>query len=106
MASRKSILIPALLVLVAIGIYTQLTVFVVAPIGALPEGKTVVMLRLKQTEFIDSADGICERIQQGVSLMCRMVIMGKVIGEGKILMRAPYSATLYQISTGGKTYDR
>lgn len=90
----------------AIVIYTQLTIFVVPPIGALPEGRTVVITRLNKTEFIDSPDAMCERIQGGVSLMCRGMVMSTVIGKATILVRLPYSSWLYGVSTGGKHYDR
>ena len=60
----------------AVLIYTQLTIFVIPPIGALPEGKTIIITRLNKTEFIDSPDGMCDRIQGGVSLLCRGMIMG------------------------------
>jgi hypothetical protein len=89
-----------------LAIYTQITIFVVPPIGALPEGKTVVITRLNKTEFIDSPDGMCERIQGGVSLLCRGMLMSAVIEKSTILLRLPYSEWLYSISTGGKTYDR
>lgn len=87
-------------------IYSQLTIFIVPPIGAIPEGKTVVMLRLNKTEFIDSPDAMCERIQGGVSLLCRGMVMGAVVKNTKILIRLPYADWLYLISTGGKRFDR
>jgi hypothetical protein len=94
------------LVIMAIAVYTQITIFVVPPIGAVPEGRTVIMLRLNKTNFIDSADAMCERIQGGVSLMCRGFTMAAVVNNTKILARLPYSRSLYLVSTGGKTYDR
>ncbi len=97
------LVIAAVLIVV---IYTQITIFVIPPIGALPEGKTVIITRLNKTEFIDSPDGMCERIQDGVSLLCRGMIMGAVIEKSTILLRLPYSSWLYSISTGGKVYDR
>lgn len=96
------IICAALLVIV----YTQITFFVIPPIGAIPEGKTVVITRLNKAEFIDSPDAMCERIQGGVSLLCRGIIMGAVLEKATILLRLPYSESLYSISTGGKTYDR
>ena len=87
-------------------IYTQITLFVIPPIGALPEGRTVVITRLNKTEFIDSPDAMCERIQGGVSLLCRGMLMGAVVDKATILARLPYSSWLYSISTGGKSYDR
>jgi hypothetical protein len=98
-----TLVIAAFLIVV---IYTQITIFVIPPIGALPEGKTVIITRLNKTEFIDSPDGMCERIQGGVSLLCRGMIMGAVMENSTILLRLPYSSWLYSISTGGKIYDR
>ena len=86
-------------------VYSQLTVFVVPPIGAVPEGRTVIMLRLNKTNFIDSPDAMCERLQGGVSLLCRGMAMAAVVKNTKILLRLPYSHSLYLVSTGGKTYE-
>ncbi|WP_076858179.1 hypothetical protein [Bradyrhizobium mercantei] len=82
------------------------TIFVIQPIGAIPEGRTVVITRLTNLNFIDSADAVCDRKLGGVSLLCRGVVMGKVAKEARILARLPYSETLYTISTGGKNYSR
>jgi hypothetical protein len=97
------LVIAAVLIVV---IYTQITIFVVPPIGALPEGKTVIITRLNKTEFIDSPDGMCDRIQGGVSLLCRGMVIGAVLEKSTILLRLPYSSWLYSLSTGGKIYDR
>ena len=92
--------------ILAIIIYTQITIFVIQPIGALPEGKTVVITRLNNTEFIESADGVCERLQGGVNLICRISVIGAVLNNATILARLPYTPWLYNISTAGKSYDR
>ena len=105
MKTRTTIAL-VVLAIVIILVYTQITIFVIPPIGAIPEGKTIVMLRLNKTQFIDSPDAMCERIQGGVSLLCRGMIMAAVIQKTTIIARLPYSSLLYQISTGGKTYDR
>ncbi|MBI5112274.1 MAG: hypothetical protein HZA68_09910 [Rhodovulum sp.] len=82
------------------------TVFVIQPIGALPEGRTVVISRLTTMNFVDSADAWCERKMSGVSLLCRMAVIARVSKESTVLLRLPYSDILYKISTNGKTYDR
>lgn len=105
MKNNHTIALVIIAVLV-VTIYSQITIFVVPPIGAIPEGKTIIITRLNTMEFIDSADGMCERIQGGVSLLCRGIIMGAVIEKATILLRLPYSSWLYSISTGGKEYDR
>jgi len=104
--SMKKAFIAAGAALLLLVVYTQITIFVVPPIGAVPEGRTVIMLRLNKTNFIDSPDAMCERIQGGVSLLCRGMAMARVVEATTIMARLPYSETLYLISTGGKTYDR
>lgn len=104
--NRKYTIVLVIAAVLMIAIYTQITIFVIPPIGALPEGKTVVMARLNKTDFIDSPDGMCERMQGGVSLLCRVMVMGAVFEKSTILMRLPYSSWLYSVSTNGKTYER
>ncbi|WP_297771860.1 hypothetical protein [uncultured Roseovarius sp.] len=60
--------------------YFSLTVFLIQPIGALPEGGTLVTARVGKTRVVDSADAICEREMGGVSLLCRSMMMGKFFG--------------------------
>ena len=107
MSKGVFIAIGAFLVIAAIA-STQVTLFVVQPIGAIPEGRTLLLSRTDALEFIDSADAMCERRMGGVSLFCRAAAMGAVVDAdgSNILARLPYSQTLYGISTGGKSYDR
>jgi len=106
-STRKRLVIwAAVLALLLVVAYTQLTLFVVQPIGAVPEGRTLVMRRTGNLKFIDSADAVCEREAGGVSLLCRGTILGTVAESDRILARLPYSEFLYSISTGGKHYDR
>jgi capsular polysaccharide biosynthesis protein len=102
---KNYIIALAIVAVLFVAIYTQITIFVIPPIGALPEGKTVIISRLNKTEFIDSPDAMCERIQCGVSLLCRGIVMAAVIEKSSTLLRLPYSSWLYSISTGGKNYD-
>lgn len=104
---KKTYVISSIIaVALVLAICSQITLFVVPPIGAVPEGRTVVISRLNKTEFIDSPDAMCERIQGYVSLLCRGMVLGTVLEKSTILLRLPYSEWLYSISTGGKTYDR
>lgn len=95
-----------LVIIVAIICYTQFTIFIVPPIGAVPDGRTMIISRLNKTNFIDSPDAMCERMQGGVSLLCRAMALGAVAENAKIHARLPYSEMLYSVSTGGKKYDR
>ncbi|EJN17270.1 hypothetical protein PMI36_05604 [Pseudomonas sp. GM79] len=102
----KKLMVTGLLALIAVAIYTQITLFVIPPIGAVPEGRTVVMLRLNKTNFIDSPDAMCDRMQGGVSLLCRGMTMAAVVEKTKIIARLPYSDWLYLQSTDGKRFNR
>ena len=103
---RNHIITLVIVAVLIVVIYTQITIFIIPPIGAVPEGRTVIITRLNKTEFIDSPDGMCERMQGGVSLLCRGMVMRAVINKSTILLRLPYSSWLYSISTGGKMYNR
>jgi hypothetical protein len=102
----KSLL--AILCVLAVGVVAAqfVTIFVIQPIGAVPEGRTVIITRLNTMQFIDSADAWCERQAGGVNLLCRGAVMARVVNQAIILARLPYSETLYKISTDGKSYDR
>lgn len=103
---RKMLLILLACVLVAAIIGAQfVTLFVVQPIGALPEGRTVVIYRLNNLNFVDSADAFCARKMGGVSLLCRGIVIGQVAKQDNIIARLPYSKALYDISTGGVSYE-
>ena len=102
----KRLVAIALAGLLGIGAAQFVTIFVVQPIGAVPEGRTLVITRLNTMHFIDSADGWCERQTGRVNLLCRAGVVGRVADQATILARLPYSETLYKISTNGKTYER
>lgn len=103
--SRKLIIIFSFL-LMSLVLVTQVTFFVIQPIGVVPEGRTLVMLRMNKTELVDSADGVCEREMGGVSLLCRAMVMSAIVDKGTVLLKLPYSSVLYNFSTDGKVYDR
>lgn len=104
MSKKLIILISTIIILIVA--YSQITLFVVQPIGAVPTGKTLVILRLNKTNFIDSADAMCVRETGSLNLMCRGMMMSAVLNKSKILIKLPYSRFLYEISTGGKEYTK
>jgi hypothetical protein len=106
--TRPQILLAVVVVLAALSVVAVLNVsiFVIQPIGAVPDGRTIILKRVGKLRFIDSADAICEREMGGVSLLCRGGILAAVVKNSDIYMRLPYSRWLYLWSTGGKEYDR
>lgn len=99
-------------VIFLIGLIFRMTcgIFVIQPIGAIPEGRTIVYWRLDMPNmpFIGSADGILDKEGQGVSLLGRGVLLGGLAGplKEKEIFSFGYSETLYLISTGGKQYGK
>jgi len=101
---NKKIILASTVIILLVIVLSQITFFVVQPIGAIPNGKTLVVLRMNKTNLIDSADAMCYRTMGSVNLLCRGMMMAAVVNKGTILLRLPYSRFLYEISTGGKVY--
>jgi hypothetical protein len=102
---KKTITLLSVAILLIV-LLSQITFFVIQPIGAVPDGRTLIILRMNKTKLFDSADAMCEREMGSVSLLCRGMMMGPIGEKGTILARLPYSEFLYNISTDGKTYER
>ena len=82
------------------------TIFVIQPIGAIPDGKTVIIKKMADDmPFIDSADAMCKRRTGGVSLLCRGMALAQ-ISKAEIYARFPYLEWLYLVSTGGEKYNK
>ncbi|WP_173089027.1 hypothetical protein [Devosia sp. 1635] len=81
-----------------IAYFAGVRVFVIQPIGALPDGVTAVVHGLPGLRAIDSPDAICQRNQGGVNLLCRGITAGTVARDGTILMRLPYMPFLKTLS--------
>lgn len=83
--------------------------FIVQPIGAVPDGVTIFYLsRGEKFNFVESADGMCLKMQGSVNLLCRGVVMGKFMEAygSEIVLRLPYSEWMYEWTTNGAHFDR
>jgi len=110
-ASRRGCLTAALLLVVAAAIawfVLRPGVFTVQPIGALPEGVTLVYhSRGPEMPFFSSPDALCIQMQGGVSLMCRGIALGAAADlADRVLLRLPYSHWAYLQSTGGLEFGQ
>ena len=104
---KKFILVGGILILFIV-IYFTITIFVIPPIGAVPEGRTVILFRYKittegkimrsETKFIDSADAMCKRKMGYVNLLCRGFALANIAEGSTILLRLPYSGLLEDIA--------
>jgi hypothetical protein len=77
----------------------------IQPIGAIPEGRTVIVWRAEGEPFFNSPDALCIERIGGVSLMCRGMAMLRAPTD-RIIVRMPYMEWAYLASTGGQSFDR
>lgn len=97
----KSILLPLTALLVGIAAVIWLggvRIIVIQPIGALPNGVTAIVAGLSNVNLLDSPDAICNRHEGGVSLLCRGREAAAIAEKGNILLRMPYSETLFRMT--------
>jgi hypothetical protein len=94
----------ALLVLVAAAFRIFCGFYTIQPIGALPEGRTLIVWRASGEPFFNSPDGTCLERMGGVSLMCRLVALGAAPTD-RIIVRLPYLRSTYLASTGGREFE-
>lgn len=104
------LLVLAVLVIVVFVSYALIRpgVFTIQPIGALPEGITIIYhSRGDEMPFFSSPDGLCLQIQGSVNLLCRLTAMSAVTQiADRILIRLPYSRWAYLQSTGGVEFEQ
>lgn len=86
-------------------IYLTTGIYTVQPIGALPEGATVIVRRGSGEPFFNSPDALCLERLGYVSLLCRGMAMGQAPTD-RIILRLPYIHLAYLASTGGQEFDR
>jgi hypothetical protein len=106
---KKSLyIIPIILIII---VWATTFIFVIQPIGAVPEGKTIWIFKpdrlftQKIIPFICSPDGFLLDTVGHVSLFGRLGAMGAILNSGSIIIRLPYSRSLYLISTGGQEFN-
>ena len=103
--SRRQLAVIVVVVGVTVSlIITQIGCYSVQPIGALPEGVTLVIWRASGEPFFNSPDAECLNKMGGVSLLCRGIALGRAPTD-RIIMRLPYSEAAYLLSTNGTRVD-
>ena len=92
---KKKILIPAFVIFFIL-LVTQVSIFIIPPLGMLPQGKTLVILKLDKMKFLDNPDSYCLR-ELNPNLLCRGMVIAS-LSNTIVLLKLPYSETLYSIS--------
>lgn len=82
-------------------------VFTIQPIGALPEGVTLIYhSRNPELPFFSSPDSLCLEMTGSVSLLCRgMALSSSTELIDRVIVKLPYSRWAYLRSTGGREYS-
>ena len=93
-----------IVIMLAIAIQ-NITVYTVQPIGFVPEGKTIIIVRERDGHLFESADGFCLRKLGYVSLLCRGFALGE-LKDATIIARLPYQEWAYHLSTGGADFNQ
>ena len=111
MSKRARLFFASIFGFIALALFFRLFcgVFVIQPIGAVPEGATILYWRSGMNmPFIASADGLLREAGAGVSLLGRGMMLAKLAEPVKQreFLRFGYSEALYLWSTDGKKYDR
>ena len=86
-------------------LYSYIGLFVIQPIGAIPDGVTIVYKRWGTSiDFVESPDVLSKKIRGNVSLLTRMIALSSFMKSRKddILFRLPYFESLYLITTDSK----
>ena len=86
--------------------YLKLGFYTVQPIGALPEGRTLLVWKKLDAPFFDSPDALCLRRTGEVSLLTRAMALKYAPKEDAIILRLPYWEFAYLQSTGGRKSAR
>jgi hypothetical protein len=96
------------IILVIAWVFIRPGIFSIQPIGALPDGITFIYYgRSAEMSFFSSPDRLCLEIQDGVSLLCRGIMLGQSSElVDRIILRLPYSEWAYLQSTNGQRFDR
>lgn len=101
----KRLVVLAVVVGLLLAVISRLGFYAVQPIGALPEGVTMIVWRASDEPFFNSPDAFCLRVQGGVSLLCRGLALGQAPTD-RIILRLPYMEWAYLRSTGGRIFER
>jgi hypothetical protein len=101
--ANRAALAGAILLILGVAFYSMCGFYTVQPIGALPEGRTLIVWRKSGEPFFNSPDAECLRTMGGVSLLCRAMAVGKGPID-RIIVRLPYMEWAYRASTGGREF--
>lgn len=104
MARWTAIVLASLAAILFVAWLAGVRVFVIQPIGAVPDGVTLIIFGAPGLNFVDSPDAVCMRVQGGVNLLCRGAVMAGVVKNSTLLVRLPFWQPLYDL-TGAPDVD-
>lgn len=94
-----------LFLLIVLVIYFKVGFYTIQPIGAVPDGVTLIVWRHSGEPFFNSADATSLGVTGSVSLFSRGMALGQAPTD-RIILRLPYWEFAYTRSTGGMKFDK
>jgi hypothetical protein len=94
-----------LLIVIILVIYLKVGFYTIQPIGAFPDGATLIVWRHGGEPFFNSPDATSLRVTGSVSLLSRGMALGQAPID-RIIMKLPYWEFAYTRSTGGMKFDK
>lgn len=98
----KSVLLPIVLLVGLLSVASiwlgGVRIIVIQPNGALPDGFTAIVAGVENVNLVDSPEAICARSEGEASLLCPGSEASAIAEKGTILLRLPYSETLYRMT--------
>ncbi|MCP3867869.1 MAG: hypothetical protein GY703_07200 [Gammaproteobacteria bacterium] len=83
--------------------YHQFSLFVLAPEESF-EGATLLIKRIDNGEFLDSAKGMCERLQRDQVLICKTSLLAN-LARKRSLLQFPYSKLIHEMANRGLDFS-
>lgn len=85
---------------ILVALYLNTGLYSLPPLGALPEGKTVLVWRAEGEPFFNSPDALCHERLGYVSLFCRGAALMQAPTD-RIILRLPYQEWAFNLSVPG-----
>jgi len=99
-----------ILILIAV-IYSTTYVLIIPPIGAMPEGRTIWMLKPNRLfiagriDFLETPDHFQYKNTGKVSIFGRAITLSTMMKSSTIIIRLPYINVLEVIANGGLKWE-
>lgn len=101
---KKLLIIPFIFIVLVVT-YVEVGFYTIQPLGALPQGITLIVWRHGDEPFFNSPDAMSLKKTGKVSLLSRGVALANGPAD-RIIVRLPYVRSFYLLSTNGQEFEK